>query len=53
MTCAARFVAAAIAATLLALATPAAAQDPTGTVEGTITDASSAALQGARVTART
>jgi hypothetical protein len=40
-----------LAAGLLALAAPAAAQDPTGTIEGTVTDASSAAVQGARVRA--
>ena len=43
---------AAIAAALLAAAAPAAAQDPTGTIEGTVTDASQAAVAGARVSAQ-
>ena len=41
---------AAVAAALLALAAPAAAQDPTGTIEGAVTDSSSAGVvAGARV----
>ncbi len=49
---AARFFAAVTAAALLAWATPAAAQDPTGSIEGTVSDSSSAAVPNARVTAR-
>src|SRR5215213_9288464 len=43
---------AAVAAALLVFAAPAAAQDPTGTIEGTVTDSSSAAVPDARITAR-
>ena len=41
-----------VAAALLLVTAPAAAQDPTGTIEGTVTDSSSAIVSGARVSAR-
>ncbi len=40
-----------VVAALLAFAAPAAAQDPTGTIEGTVSDSSSAAVPNARVSA--
>ena len=43
---------AALVATLVLLAEPAAAQAPTGTIEGTVTDSTSAAVPGARVVAQ-
>ena len=43
---------AAVAAALVAFAAPAAAQDGDWTIEGTVTDASSAAVAGAKVSAR-
>ena len=51
MSRAARALTGAVLTILLALALPAAAQDPTGTIEGAVTDASAAAVQGARVSA--